>query len=301
MRYSNYSITLDIQAAGSGVVLSAKRGDTGRKLFATLTDGGRPYCVTEDCYAVFTAVKPDGHILFNECTLDAGTLCYVLREQLLIVPGQVKCELRLYGTEAMLLTSASFTILVEDTVYSDGDEIESTDDFSALTALITQTLTLRDELLKLKNELEGGSGSGGGSGVIFTPHVDKSGDLSWTNNGGLDNPDTVNIKGPQGAQGPAGAAGEDGADGYTPQKGTDYFTEADQQQIVDEVLEKVPEHTETIKQVAEALPRVSAVDFSNFENGSFAETVDGEEVNYAVTLDDSGRPVSVGDVFIQWE
>lgn len=38
----------------------------------------------------------------------------------------------------------------------------------------------------------------GPSGVTFTPHIDSDYNLSWTNNGGLQNPETVNIKGPSG-------------------------------------------------------------------------------------------------------
>lgn len=35
--------------------------------------------------------------------------------------------------------------------------------------------------------------------VIFIPSVDENGNLSWSNNGGLPNPPTVNIKGPPGS------------------------------------------------------------------------------------------------------
>lgn len=41
----------------------------------------------------------------------------------------------------------------------------------------------------------------GVAGYIFIPQVDKNGNLSWTNNGGLTNPETVNIMGPKGPQG----------------------------------------------------------------------------------------------------
>ena len=44
--------------------------------------------------------------------------------------------------------------------------------------------------------------------------------------------------GPQGEQGPAGA------DGYTPKRGVDYWTAADQQAIVDDVLAALPDGTE---------------------------------------------------------
>ena len=36
----------------------------------------------------------------------------------------------------------------------------------------------------------------GKDGTTFTPAVSASGDLSWTNDGGKENPETVNIKGP---------------------------------------------------------------------------------------------------------
>ena len=35
-------------------------------------------------------------------------------------------------------------------------------------------------------------------GTTFTPTVDNNGNISWTNDGGLTNPNTVNIRGPQG-------------------------------------------------------------------------------------------------------
>ena len=39
----------------------------------------------------------------------------------------------------------------------------------------------------------GADGANGADGVTFTPSVDSAGNLSWTNDGGLSNPDTVNI------------------------------------------------------------------------------------------------------------
>lgn len=46
----------------------------------------------------------------------------------------------------------------------------------------------------------GGSGSGE-NGATFTPYVDSDGNLSWSNDKGLANPDTVNIKGNPGKDG----------------------------------------------------------------------------------------------------
>lgn len=47
-------------------------------------------------------------------------------------------------------------------------------------------------------------GEAGDNGTTFTPKVDSSGNLSWSNDGGLANPTTVNIKGTRGAQGNQG-------------------------------------------------------------------------------------------------
>lgn len=69
----------------------------------------------------------------------------------------------------------------------------------------------------------GSPGAPGDNGATFTPNVDADGNLSWTNNGGLANPQTVNIRGGKGDP------------GKTPVKGTDYFTQADKTEMVNAV------------------------------------------------------------------
>ena len=82
-----------------------------------------------------------------------------------------------------------------------------------------------------------GTGTSGKNGYTFTPSVSPDGIISWTNDGGLVNPEPVNIKGPAG---PAGADGKAGMDGKTPIKGTDYFTQADKEELVQAVLAALP-------------------------------------------------------------
>lgn len=62
-------------------------------------------------------------------------------------------------------------------------------------------------------------GDKGDTGPYFTPTVDAEGNLSWTNNGGLENPVTVNIRGPQGPQGLQGIQGPAGEIGNTGPQG----------------------------------------------------------------------------------
>lgn len=63
---------------------------------------------------------------------------------------------------------------------------------------------------------DAGSGGSGENGATFTPAIDSDGNLSWTNDKGLANPATVNIKGPKGDTGQNGAAGAKGDTGATP-------------------------------------------------------------------------------------
>lgn len=118
------------------------------------------------------------------------------------------------------------------------------------------------------------TGGGGGTGSYYTPSVSASGELSWTpSSAGMPAVPPANITGPKGDTGPAGqngvsathswagttltvtsasgtssadlkgdtgARGPAGADGYTPVKGTDYFTEADKTELVQAVLSALP-------------------------------------------------------------
>lgn len=131
-----------------------------------------------------------------------------------------------------------------------------------------------------RDGVDGIAGKDGKDGATFTPSVDVSGNLSWSNDGGLPNPATVNIKGEKGDPGEKGDQGDPGADGKPGEPGADGAT---------------------VQEVLEEMPTVTAMDFSNFENGSFTETVDGSAVSHSVTFDDMGRPTKIDDIAITWE
>ena len=60
-----------------------------------------------------------------------------------------------------------------------------------------------------------------GVGATFIPHVDKDGNLTWTNDSNLDNPQGINLKGPAGDPGKDGVDGKDGLDGKDGKDGVD--------------------------------------------------------------------------------
>lgn len=61
----------------------------------------------------------------------------------------------------------------------------------------------------------GATGPRGPAGPYFSPAMSKDGWLSWQNNGGLSNPEPVNLMGPQGAPGQTGNPGPQGEPGPT--------------------------------------------------------------------------------------
>lgn len=56
--------------------------------------------------------------------------------------------------------------------------------------------------------IQGVKGDDGAQGVTFTPSVDSNGNISWINDGGLENPVVRNIRGPKGETGAQGADGK---------------------------------------------------------------------------------------------
>lgn len=167
MTNSFYRISLDIREHGSHVTLKAKKGDTGRLLYITLMDGRNPYVVADECRAVFTAKKADGNILYNACTIIGNTIAYEFTSQTTSTIGKADCEIRLYGAEDKLLTTARFTLVVEDTIYND-NEVGSEKEVTALTKLVSDATTLLYEL-EYKLRIGAFNGPQGISGVAVDP------------------------------------------------------------------------------------------------------------------------------------
>lgn len=139
MNYSDYRLSLDIHDEDSGQSLNVKRGDNkSRRIYITLRDGSRPYHISEECYAVFAATKPDGKILYNSCTISDCTIQYEMTGQATNVAGVTECEIRLYGADNQLITSPRFLLIVDETVYDDEKVIDSSDEFTALTELVSE-------------------------------------------------------------------------------------------------------------------------------------------------------------------
>ena len=139
--------------------------------------------------------------------------------------------------DSIILNSDSTTINIpfeiQDTsslcVYHNGLLLISGTHYNATTTTITlNNYTAKSgDTITFIGSIDPASIDLGDSGATFTPSVDKDGNLSWTNDKNLTNPETVNIKGPK---------------GDTPVKGTDYFTDTDKSEIINSVIEALPKY-----------------------------------------------------------
>lgn len=139
---SIYKVTLDLHDTMSKWMLDLKKGDNLRRLDIVLSDDGDPYILGENDSAVLRVKKPDGTILYNYCSVeDDGVISYNFTSQTSAVTGMLECELTIYDSENHKLTSPTFFLRIANTLYSDS-EVESQDEFTALTEAISQTNNL---------------------------------------------------------------------------------------------------------------------------------------------------------------
>ena len=149
-----YNVSLDMYETQSQCMLAVKKSDNGRRINFVLTEGGRPYAISEGCSAVLRAKKPGGTVLFNNCVIDGNVISYTLTNQTSASAGIVDCELMLSGSDGKQITSPRFSLRVEDTLYSE-DEIESTDEFTELQKAIAKAESLVVDVSNKVDKVDG--------------------------------------------------------------------------------------------------------------------------------------------------
>ena len=139
MIYAEHKITLDVNKPASQATISVKKGDNARRLLVNLSESGSPYYISEECYAVIAATKPDGYVIFNNCSIEDNVICYYFTPQTVAAVGLMNCEIIVYGKRGLQLTSASFDIIIEDSNYT---AVESSSESTAIASLIMEIKAL---------------------------------------------------------------------------------------------------------------------------------------------------------------
>ena len=198
-------VSLDVQKPGIQDTVYARKNDTlSRQINAQLYERGLPYDMTLVQSVTIRGEKPDGTILYNDCTIQDNTIIAPITTQMLAAVGKVSLEFNLYGADNAVLTSPRIDMIVEDTLFSDG-QVESQDEFTALTQATEKMNTLYSEVeTKLQNgDFVGAQGPEGPAGPEG-PQGPKG---------------ETGIQGPQGTQGPQGPKGDPGPKGDTGEQG----------------------------------------------------------------------------------
>ena len=192
------TINVDISKPNVPIAVYAKQHDIDtRKVEVSLYDNGSEYIVPSGVSGQVNVGKPDGTGCYYDVdSINGNKVTFTLVEQALAAYGEAKVDVSLLSIEddeiTERLTSFSFRLIIEKRAVEDS-LIVSSDYYNALVDLSGTVLR----------------------SVTFTPSVNSNGDLSWTNNGGITNPETVNIRGPQGIQGPQGMQGVPGPGAYS--------------------------------------------------------------------------------------
>ena len=127
MKDTKFRILLDIHEVRSQATIPVKVGDVSCKIYITLVEGGKPYKIHENSFGVFTGKKGDDNYLFNNCVIENGNIRYDFTPQTVAAAGILECEVRIYDEDGGVLTTPSFTIVVDERAVKDSDLASGTE------------------------------------------------------------------------------------------------------------------------------------------------------------------------------
>ena len=185
-------LNFDVAKGGIQHRLFVRAGDVkSRTVRATFHSGGERIPFSSAYLRMITA---GGAEKYNECTVADDGISYTFKSEEL-VPGEAMCEFVLTSADGGVMTSPKFTVVSEALLY-DGDGAESSDEYAAYIAA----------LMKIDNLTASVVG-----GEVPTVEVSEK-------DGGIHLAFAL-------------PRGEDGEDGHTPERGVDYWTDADKAEI----------------------------------------------------------------------
>ena len=193
-------ITVDMTRQNVGQRVNSVQGDGNTRLVEiTLLSGGQPWSPPEGVEAAIAYMQPGGTKgLYNKLadgtaaiSISGNVATVILATQMLAASGTVRASLVFNDAQLNRLTTFPFEVSVTSNPAAGA---QKTEDYIRLQWLEDKL----DEYLRKAADSGAFDGKPGDNGVTFTPSVSENGDLSWRNNGGLPNPQTVNIRGPKG-------------------------------------------------------------------------------------------------------
>lgn len=201
-------ISVDLTRQNVGQRVNAVQGDGNTRLVEiTLLCGGVTWTPPEGVEAAISYYQPGGHKgLYNlladgsaAISMAGNVATIILAPQMLTASGTVQASLVFNDQHLNRLTTFPFSVSVASNPAAGAQKVEDYLRLQWLEEKLEEYLAA----IKASGVFDGKPGD---NGVTFTPSVSENGDLSWRNNGGLPNPQTVNIRGTQGDSTAATAA-----------------------------------------------------------------------------------------------
>lgn len=232
-------ITVDLSGEPYFSYITAVQGDEhSRYVKVRVLSGGLPFDLPGRAMAVIRVKKPDGYIVINDAVINSdGTVMAELTETMISAVGVCRCEISIYADGASI-TSVPFIVRV--TEGNVPDDIESRDEFKALTEALNRANEIDNvadaalenatnafhKMTEIESEIN-----------EYTAAADSAAEKANSAAARADAArETIETKLANGEF--KGEKGDPGTN--TPQKGVDYFTEED----INEIVRQLPATTD---------------------------------------------------------
>lgn len=151
MNSSKFRLTLNLHSIQSQHSIPAMLGDTYITLLISISDGGVPYTIAEGCLAKLSIKRPSGSHLEEFCKITNNSIIeYPFKQNIntCAEAGIHFCDVTLYSPDGEVLGTPSFIMVVSEKVVRRDDIDLSTDDYTAVNAMMAQEATRQAEETK---------------------------------------------------------------------------------------------------------------------------------------------------------
>lgn len=226
-----YDINLCIGRDSTDARPTIKCHDTGVNFLVRLfeykegkwRDEYRRYSIPKGATAVVKIAKPDSTFcLFDGKIEGASDVLFTPPPQAFTVEGEASAEVAIFNTSGKRITSATFTIEVAPEALCGCDEESENyiDVFAEERKKVQEAAESAEKAADRAEDASAHQPTIGDNGNWHTWDAEKQ---EYVDTGWL----------------AVGKDGKDGADGHTPVKGTDYYTETEKAELVDEIEQTV--------------------------------------------------------------
>ncbi len=134
-------IKLDFCQRTYNIVLAKQYDKESRFIPIICTNNGQPFPINPAYLVHVKMLTPDKRAILNTVPIQPdGSLLLELTESMLSYPGKAEAEIRIFNEDGKkLLTTMSFFVMIEPSVYDD-EQIISSDEFNALLDLMEKAL-----------------------------------------------------------------------------------------------------------------------------------------------------------------